>query len=104
MGILSMLFGTSNNTKLAELCKQNALLVDVRTPAEFFSGSVRGAINIPVNTIQNHLSKFKNKTNIIVFCKSGGRSSMAKTILEQNGIKNVTNGGTWQNVNHAVNS
>lgn len=99
-----MLFGTSNNTKLAELCKQNALLVDVRTPAEFFSGSVRGAINIPVNTIQNHLSKFKNKTNIIVFCKSGGRSSMAKTILEQNGIKNVTNGGTWQNVNHAVNS
>lgn len=104
MGILSMLFGNNNNTKLAELCKQNALLVDVRTPAEFSSGSVKGAINIPLNSIQNHLSKFKNKTNIIVFCKSGGRSSMAKTILEQNGITNVTNGGTWQNVNHAVNN
>lgn len=104
MGILSMLFGNNNNAKLAELCKQNALLVDVRTPAEFSTGSVKGAINIPLNTIQNQLSKFKNKTNIIVFCKSGGRSSMAKTILEQNGINNVTNGGTWQNVNNAVNN
>ena len=44
------------------------------------------------------MGKFKDKKNIIVFCRSGNRSSMAKNLLEQNGIKNVVNGGTWENV------
>jgi len=37
-----------------------------------------------------------------VFCRSGNRSGQAKMILEQNGIKNVVNGGTWQNVSQFV--
>jgi rhodanese-related sulfurtransferase len=44
------------------------------------------------------LDKFKGKGNIVV-CRSGNRSSQAKSILEQNGFVNVTNGGTWQDVN-----
>jgi rhodanese-related sulfurtransferase len=43
------------------------------------------------------LDKFKE--NIVVFCRSGNRSGQAKSILEQNGFVNVTNGGTWQDVN-----
>ena len=50
----------------------------------------------------DQLAKFKNKKNIIVFCRSGNRSSMAKSILEQNGFTNVVNGGTWNNVNQYV--
>ncbi|HNE92483.1 MAG TPA: rhodanese-like domain-containing protein [Chitinophagaceae bacterium] len=104
MGIFSMLFGSANKNKIADLCKQGALLVDVRTPAEFSTGSVKGAINIPLNTIHNQTAKFKNKNNIIVFCKSGVRSAQAKSILEQSGITNVTNGGTWQSVHNAINN
>jgi rhodanese-related sulfurtransferase len=48
------------------------------------------------------LEKFKNKKNIIVFCRSGNRSSQAKSILEKNGFTNVTNGGTWQSVNQQL--
>ena len=44
------------------------------------------------------IAKFKDKKSVIVFCRSGNRSGMAKSLLEQQGITNVVNGGTWQNV------
>lgn len=103
MGILSALFGNKDNVQLSAAIKEGAFLVDVRTPGEFSAGSVKGAVNIPLDTVANQLPKFKGKKNIIVFCRSGNRSSQAKSILEQNGFKNVINGGTWQNVQNAVN-
>lgn len=103
MGIFSSLFGTGGGSKVAEAIKEGAFLVDVRTPGEFSMGSVKGAINIPVDTIPAHLAKFKGKKNIVVFCRSGARSGQAKSILEQNGFQNVINGGTWQDVKNAVN-
>jgi rhodanese-related sulfurtransferase len=67
-------------------------------PSEFAGGSAKGAVNIPLDTVASQISKFKNKKNIVVFCRSGNRSGQAKSILEANGISNVTNGGTWDNV------
>lgn len=99
---LKNLFG-GNNGQLAETIKGGAFLVDVRTPAEFASGSVRGAVNIPLDSIQGQLAKFRDKKSIVVFCRSGARSGQAKSILERNGIQNVVNGGTWQQVNQAKN-
>ncbi len=92
------LFGNSKDENLGELIRNGAFLVDVRTPAEFASGSVKGAVNIPLDTIQNKLSLFKDKKSVIVFCRSGNRSGQAKAILERNGISGVVNGGSWQNV------
>ncbi|HAR19130.1 MAG TPA: sulfurtransferase, partial [Cytophagales bacterium] len=66
-------------------------------------GSVKGAVNIPLDEVQRQLSKFKDKQNIVVFCRSGSRSSQAKSILESNGFQNVINGGTWENVNSIAN-
>jgi phage shock protein E len=103
MGFFSSLFGTSDNSKLAEVIKEGAFLVDVRSPEEFSSGSVTGAVNIPLDNIQQLMGKFKGKKNIVVFCRSGNRSSMAKTILSQNGYQNVVDGGSWQNVNTVLN-
>jgi phage shock protein E len=77
-------------------------LVDVRQPDEFLSGSVQGAVNIPLGDIKNRIIEFKNKQNIVVFCRSGNRSGQATSILNQNGILDVTNGGTWQNVSEAL--
>jgi phage shock protein E len=87
-------------TPLTKALSEGAFLVDVRTPAEFAAGSVPGAINIPVDQVQNQLAQFKDKENIVVFCRSGGRSAQAMSILNQNGFNNVVNGLTWQNVNN----
>ena len=97
------MFAQTDNNQLAEVLKDGAFLVDVRTPGEFSTGSVTGAVNIPLDSVSSQLAKFKGKKNIVVFCRSGNRSSQAKSILEQNGFENVTNGGTWQNVNNLIN-
>jgi rhodanese-related sulfurtransferase len=99
MSFFSNLFGSSSNENLAELISNGAYLVDVHTPDEFQSGSVKGAVNIPLDTVMTSIEKFKNKEHIVVFCRSGNRSGQAKSLLELQGITNVTNGGTWQNVN-----
>lgn len=102
-GIFKNMFAPTDNSSLKDAVKNGAFLVDVRTPAEFSGGSVKGAVNIPLDKLQSQLSKFKNKTNIVVFCRSGNRSSQAKSVLESNGFQNVINGRTWQNVNQIVN-
>lgn len=104
MGFFGNIFGGSgNNENLATLVNNGAFLVDVRSPGEFADGNVKGSVNIPLDQVQNQLAKFKDKENIVVFCRSGNRSGQAKSILEQNGFTNVTNGGTWQDVKAVFN-
>lgn len=98
MNIFSTLFGNTDKQKLAEAIVGNSFLVDVRTPGEFSQGTVAGAVNIPLNEVSQQLNRFRNKDTIIVFCQSGNRSSQAKSILERNGLQNVINGGSLQNV------
>lgn len=95
----------NNNSDLKDLfASKDVFLVDVRSVAEFASGSVKNAVNIPLDQIGPQISKFKNKKNIVVFCRSGNRSSMAKIILEKNGINDVTNGGSLQNMQKYIES
>lgn len=102
MNIFSQLFGGSQPVDLKPIIEEGAYLVDVRTPGEFAQGHVNGSVNIPLDSIPSQLQKFKDKKNIVVFCRSGSRSSQAKIILEQNGFSNVINGGTWEDVNQYV--
>ena len=104
MSISSNEFGSSAVQDLGQLIRNGAFLVDVRTPAEFSEGHVKGSVNIPLDTIPSNLEKFQGKGDIIVFCRSGNRSGQAKLILEANGILQVVNGGTWQYVNEFVHS
>lgn len=97
LNFLKQIFGNNNDT-LKQAIAEGAFLVDVRTPAEFKSGSVKGAVNIPLDTLSSQLDRFKNKKHIVVFCRSGMRSSQAKAILEKNGLNNVINGGAWSKV------
>jgi rhodanese-related sulfurtransferase len=101
--ILKKMFGNSTTDSLATKLTESPFLVDVRSKQEFNSGTCQGAVNIPLDQIQSQLSKFKDKKNIVVFCRSGMRSSQAKAILERNGISNVTNGGTWEKVSRLLN-
>lgn len=95
---LKNIFGNKNQKNLAEVIAQGAFLVDVRTPAEFKAGSVKGAVNIPLDSLPSNLHRFKGKEKIVVFCRSGNRSAQAKAFLEKNGYQNVVNGGSWQQV------
>lgn len=99
MGLFDFFKGKStSNEKLAEIVNSGAFLVDVRTPGEYKGGSVKGAVNIPLDRISKELAKFKGKKNIVVFCRSGNRSGQAKMILERNSVENVFNGGTVSKV------
>jgi rhodanese-related sulfurtransferase len=102
MNLFQKLFSSAPAADLKSIIAEGAFLVDVRTPGEFAEGHVKGSVNIPLDKVTSQLAKFKNKKNIIVFCRSGGRSSQAKNILQQNGFTNVINGGTWNNVNQFV--
>jgi rhodanese-related sulfurtransferase len=104
MGFFDLFKSSGANTEeLKEIVNNNAFLVDVRSSGEFSSGSAKGAKNIPLDQINSRIDDFKGKSNIVVFCRSGNRSGKAKSILEQNGIRNVTNGGTWEQVNNLIN-
>lgn len=102
MNILQQLFGGGPQVDLKAKIEEGAFLVDVRTPGEYSSGHVKGSVNIPLDSVTQQIAQFKDKKNIIVFCRSGNRSGQAKMILEQNGFTNVVNGGTWQDVNQYV--
>ena len=102
MNIFSQLFGGSEPVDLQPIIREGAYLVDVRSPGEFAQGHVKGSVNIPLDLVALQLEKFKNQKNIVVFCRSGSRSGQAKIILEQNGFKNVINGGTWEEVSQYV--
>ena len=102
MNLFSQLFGGSKPVNLQPIIQEGAFLVDVRTPGEFAQGHVKGSVNIPLDLVPAQLQKFKGKKNIVVCCRSGSRSSQAKTILERNGFTNVINGGTWEDVKDLI--
>ncbi|TGL86758.1 rhodanese-like domain-containing protein [Leptospira congkakensis] len=88
-----------NQTQLKEKIDSGALVVDVRTVAEFQSGHFPGAINIPVDQVSKRLDEFGDKNkSIIVYCASGGRSGSAKSFLESVGYSDVTNAGGLSNM------
>lgn len=73
---------------------ENATILDVRTPEEFSGSHCPDAINIPLNELPQRLDEIKAlKQPIVAYCRSGNRSGMAVSILKQNGIPDVYNGG-----------
>jgi len=102
LNFLKKLFSPAEKPDLKALIEEGAFLVDVRSPQEYAQSKVYGSVNIPLDHISKQIAKFKDKKHIIVFCRSGNRSSQAKAILQRNGFTNVVNGGTFGNVNQFV--
>lgn len=94
MGFFSRLFGGGPKVDLAELKKNGALILDVRTAGEFKSGHIKGAKNIPLQEINSKMKGLKKDQVIITCCASGMRSGNAKSILKNAGFE-VHNGGGW---------
>lgn len=90
------LFGIGPATDYAQLVKDGAIIVDVRSAEEFTGNHIVGSINIPVDALASNLNKLKDKNKVIITCcASGMRSAAAKGILKSNGYATVFNGGGW---------
>ena len=93
------LFGMGSKTDYAQLVKEGAIILDVRSRGEFESGHIRGSMNIPVDQLLNNLNKLKDKSKpIITCCASGMRSVSAKNLLKSKGYSEVYNGGGWSSL------
>ena len=100
---IKKLFGFGPSTNYAELVKQGAIIVDVRSKGEYSGGHVNGSINIPLDTLSSNLGKLKDKNKaIITCCASGMRSASAKGILKSKGYASVYNGGGWSSLNNKL--
>ena len=72
------------------LVADGALLVDVRSEGEYAGSNIEGSINIPIQELVVRLDELGDRNGeIVIYCQSGGRSAMAKRLLEGNGFSNV---------------
>jgi NADPH-dependent 2,4-dienoyl-CoA reductase/sulfur reductase-like enzyme/peroxiredoxin family protein/rhodanese-related sulfurtransferase/TusA-related sulfurtransferase len=69
-------------------------LLDVRTPDEVSSGTIPGAMNIPLDDLRDRMGELSKEKEYLVFCKVGLRGYLACRILTQNGFtcRNLTGG------------
>jgi rhodanese-related sulfurtransferase len=82
--------GKISGSRAGELVASGAILVDVRTEAEFTSGHLVEATNVPLNALsRNSRTLVDAKKPIVVYCASGMRSAVARGILRAAGAKQV---------------
>lgn len=87
---LSKFMGKADPAAVHKLVEGGALLVDVRSPAEFAGGHLDGAKSIPVGELEARISELGAKDrDIVVYCASGARSGSAKRALESAGFTSV---------------
>ena len=65
------------------------MLVDVRTPEEFNSGHIAGAVNISLQTLPTQMSTLPKDKPIVLYCRSGSRSHTAAQMLAQAGFTKI---------------
>lgn len=82
-------YKTITTNEALELINKGAIIIDVRTAEEYNEGHIKGAINIPVDTIDN-ISYDKDDT-IILYCATGVRSTNAVNILADMGYTSLYN-------------
>ena len=87
---------------------EDALILDVRSIAEFKDGHIVNAVNIPLNGLNTNLKQLeKHRARpIVAVCRSGSRSGAACKLLRKQGFENVKNlrGGmmAWESANLPV--
>lgn len=88
---------TDNATGQTELVNSGKLIIDVRSPQEYATGHIRGAINVPYDRIAQQIGTIEGvekTTPILLYCLSGARSAVASNVLAQLGYGNAVNGGS----------
>jgi rhodanese-related sulfurtransferase len=86
--------GQVSREKAHALVHTGAKLLDVRTAAEFEAGHLSGALNLPLSELSARLSSLGARDYpIVLYCASGTRSAVARSILKGQGFTQVYNLG-----------
>lgn len=96
MGLFG-LFGNKGN-KIQDFKSRGAIILDVRSKAEYDNGAIPGSKHIPLQQVANKVAQIKKWDKpVICCCASGMRSATAAGILKSNGIESM-NGGGYQSL------
>jgi hydroxyacylglutathione hydrolase len=79
----------------------NLVVVDVRRETEFADGHIAGALNIPLDELNDpgNLANFEDNHNIYIHCGTGYRSVIAASLFKRQGIHNLRNVvGGWEKI------
>ncbi len=74
-----------------QLDRDKVFILDVRPPEETSTGSIEGAVNIPLNDLRARIDEVPRDKEIVVYCKVGLRAYIAYRMLVQKGFRNVKN-------------
>lgn len=97
LNFLKSLFGGADTGKLDEMRAQGAVIVDVRSPGEFAAGHAKGAVNMPLDTLDSKVAAIKKyQKPVILCCASGMRSSRAMALLSSKGVTDLYDAGSWK--------
>lgn len=81
--------------EIDQLVHDGGVLIDVRGPNGFATGSIPGSINIPLNDIRDRMTEIPKDKTIYVTCRSGIDAYIATRILKENGYKAKNVDGAW---------
>tara|TARA_R110001632_G_scaffold183829_3_gene303903 strand:+ start:8206 stop:8517 length:312 start_codon:yes stop_codon:yes gene_type:complete len=94
MGLLNVIFGNKTK-KIKDFQSRGAIILDVRSKAEYAQGAIPGSKNISLQEIGAKMSQIKKwNAPVITCCASGMRSASATALIKAQGI-DVMNGGGW---------
>lgn len=102
--MLNFLLGKMKKPQISfrELADAGAVILDVRTPAEFRSGHIQGAVNIPLDELKAGMAGLKKRGKpVITCCRSGARSALACQALKKAGLE-AYNGGAWNSLEKLI--
>jgi rhodanese-related sulfurtransferase len=91
------------NGAIALMDEKNLIILDVREAKERKAGYIAKDTHIPLSQVKNQLDSLDNSKKILVYCRSGSRSSHIAGLLTRNNFEQVYNlkGGmlAWQRAN-----
>lgn len=90
--------GQISKREAEDYLRQGACVVDVRSPGEFSTGHLLQALNVPLDELEGLLpQRIRDKNRVIlVHCRSGLRSKVAKQRLQKIGYRNVFDLGSYE--------
>ena len=95
----------SNDLATIQSNISSPVIIDVRSPQEFATGSIEGAVNLPLKGLPDSLLSegIELDEEVVVYCRSGRRSAQAKTVLKAAGFELVFDGGPMSQLEGVLN-
>ena len=93
------------NINLKDILKNSdTTIIDVRTEDEFMIENSNHSINIVLDQIPDNVNEIAKMQPVVLCCAAGVRSEQAVNFLKDNGLIQVYNGGSWNNVQTMLDS